>query len=176
MAISSLWNAGPHGGIDSGGSTTMRPQALPLLRRPVKRYGDGTSNPSGARRRGKEKRLSLGVYPDVSLRDARDRRDEARKLLVNGTTPTRTVRSRKPPRSSGGASRVLFPRRSREIADDRPLGLEEGELDASDVDSLRSQEGHRPPDLRRHPLPDDYYVLIFGNYPGTVTQPGGQVS
>ena len=26
---------------------------------------------------GKEKRLSLGVYPDVSLKDAHDRRDEA---------------------------------------------------------------------------------------------------
>lgn len=36
---------------------------------------------------GKEKRLSLGVYPDVSLRDARARRDEARKLLANGVDP-----------------------------------------------------------------------------------------
>jgi integrase len=37
---------------------------------------------------GKEKRLSLGVYPDVSLRDARNRRDEARKLLANGIDPS----------------------------------------------------------------------------------------
>ena len=37
---------------------------------------------------GKEKRLSLGVYPDVSLKDARDRRDETRKLVVNGTDPS----------------------------------------------------------------------------------------
>ena len=36
---------------------------------------------------GKEKRLSLGVYPDVSLKDARERRDEARKLLANGVDP-----------------------------------------------------------------------------------------
>jgi integrase len=36
---------------------------------------------------GKEKRLSLGVYPDVGLKDARDRRDEARKLLANGIDP-----------------------------------------------------------------------------------------
>lgn len=36
---------------------------------------------------GKEKRLSLGVYPDVSLKDARDRRDAARKLLANGVDP-----------------------------------------------------------------------------------------
>lgn len=36
---------------------------------------------------GKEKRLSLGVYPDVSLKDARQRRDDARKLLANGVDP-----------------------------------------------------------------------------------------
>jgi hypothetical protein len=37
---------------------------------------------------GKEKRLSLGVYPDVSLRDARDRRDDARKLLARRIDPS----------------------------------------------------------------------------------------
>ncbi len=37
---------------------------------------------------GKEKRLSLGVYPDVSLKNARERRDEARKLLANGIDPS----------------------------------------------------------------------------------------
>jgi integrase len=36
----------------------------------------------------KEKRLSLGVYPDVRLKDARDRRDEARKLLAEGIDPS----------------------------------------------------------------------------------------
>lgn len=36
---------------------------------------------------GKEKRLSLGVYPDVSLRDARERRDEMRRLVANGVDP-----------------------------------------------------------------------------------------
>ncbi len=34
--------------------------------------------------RGKEKRLSLGVYPEISLKAARDQRDEARKLLAGG--------------------------------------------------------------------------------------------
>ena|SRR5271170_7816253 len=29
---------------------------------------------------GREKRLSLGVYPDVSLKDARERRDASRKM------------------------------------------------------------------------------------------------
>ena len=37
---------------------------------------------------GKEKLLSLGVYPDISLKDARARRDEARKLLANGIDPS----------------------------------------------------------------------------------------
>lgn len=36
---------------------------------------------------GKEKKLSLGVYPDVSLKVARERRDEARMLLANGADP-----------------------------------------------------------------------------------------
>jgi len=36
---------------------------------------------------GKEKLLAFGVYPDVSLANARDRRDEARKLLANGVDP-----------------------------------------------------------------------------------------
>ncbi len=36
---------------------------------------------------GKEKRLALGVYPDVSLIAARAAREDARKLLANGTDP-----------------------------------------------------------------------------------------
>ena len=37
---------------------------------------------------GKRKLLSLGVFPDVSLVDARERRDEARKLLASGVDPS----------------------------------------------------------------------------------------
>ena len=33
---------------------------------------------------GKQKMLALGVYPEITLADARARRDEARKLLANG--------------------------------------------------------------------------------------------
>lgn len=36
---------------------------------------------------GKHKTLSLGVYPEVSLNDARERRDEARKLRAEGIDP-----------------------------------------------------------------------------------------
>lgn len=36
---------------------------------------------------GKQKTLSLGVYPDISLADARERREQARKLLANDADP-----------------------------------------------------------------------------------------
>lgn len=36
---------------------------------------------------GKEKRLSLGTYPDTSLKDARERRDQARRDLAAGIDP-----------------------------------------------------------------------------------------
>lgn len=36
---------------------------------------------------GKEKMLSIGVYPDVTLADAREKRSEARKLLAAGGDP-----------------------------------------------------------------------------------------
>lgn len=44
---------------------------------------------------GKEKRLSLGVYPDVGLKDARERRDAARKLVANGIDPGEHKRAMK---------------------------------------------------------------------------------
>ena len=37
---------------------------------------------------GKEKRLSLGVYPDVSLKEARQRREQARQLLAREIDPS----------------------------------------------------------------------------------------
>ncbi|HBV9253241.1 TPA: tyrosine-type recombinase/integrase, partial [Klebsiella pneumoniae] len=44
---------------------------------------------------GKQKMLALGVYPDVSLADARARRDEARKLLANDIDPGEKKRNDK---------------------------------------------------------------------------------
>lgn len=37
---------------------------------------------------GKRKTLALGIYPDVSLADARERREQARKLLANDADPS----------------------------------------------------------------------------------------
>ncbi|MEJ5976726.1 integrase arm-type DNA-binding domain-containing protein [Novosphingobium sp. PS1R-30] len=41
---------------------------------------------------GTEKKLSLGTYPEISLREARGRRDEARKQLANGIDPAEQKR------------------------------------------------------------------------------------
>jgi len=43
----------------------------------------------------KEKKLSFGMYPEVSLIDARQRRDEARKQLANGIDPGILRKTRK---------------------------------------------------------------------------------
>ena len=53
---------------------------------------------------GKEKRLSLGVYPDVSLKDARERRDAARKLLADGTDPSENRKAQKSARADRAAN------------------------------------------------------------------------
>jgi integrase len=37
---------------------------------------------------GKEQMLSIGVFPDVGLKDARKRRDDARKLIADGLNPS----------------------------------------------------------------------------------------
>lgn len=44
---------------------------------------------------GKEKRLALGVYPEVSLKEARSKRDDARKLLEQGTDPSAAKQAQK---------------------------------------------------------------------------------
>ncbi len=44
---------------------------------------------------GKEKRLALGVFPTVSLAEAREKREEARKLLTKGVDPSAAKRQEK---------------------------------------------------------------------------------
>ncbi|MDP1678766.1 MAG: integrase arm-type DNA-binding domain-containing protein [Candidatus Nitrotoga sp.] len=53
---------------------------------------------------GKEKRLSLGVYPDVSLKDARQRRSDARKLLADGVDPSENRKAVKAAKTERGAN------------------------------------------------------------------------
>lgn len=44
---------------------------------------------------GKEKRMSLGTYPDVSLAKARQRREAARRLIADGVNPVERRRAQK---------------------------------------------------------------------------------
>lgn len=53
---------------------------------------------------GKEKRLSLGVYPDVSLALARERRDDARKLIATGVDPSSNRKATKLARAESNAN------------------------------------------------------------------------
>lgn len=48
---------------------------------------------------GKENRLSLGVYPSVGLKDARNGRDDARKLLAEGIDPSSHRKAKKSARA-----------------------------------------------------------------------------
>ena len=43
----------------------------------------------------KRKTLAMGVYPDTSLSDAREKRDEARKLLANDIDPPQHKKEKK---------------------------------------------------------------------------------
>jgi integrase len=64
-------------------------------------------NPDGSRwwrlkyrYQGREKTISLGVYPDTSLKLARERRDEARRLLGSGLDPSAKRREEKAARAN----------------------------------------------------------------------------
>jgi integrase len=51
---------------------------------------------------GKQKQLAFGAYPTITLADARERRDAARKLLANGTDPGQERRLEKIAARAGG--------------------------------------------------------------------------
>lgn len=53
---------------------------------------------------GKQKTLSFGAYPAVSLSSARDKRDEAKRLLAAGTDPAHHTRLEKIERQIAGAN------------------------------------------------------------------------
>src|SRR3954468_14363749 len=56
----------------------------------------------GYRFGGKQKTLALGVYPAVTLADARDRREDARKLLASGCDPSVQRKLEKIAAAAGG--------------------------------------------------------------------------
>ena len=54
---------------------------------------------------GVEKLISLGLYPEITLKDARERCSEARKLLANGVNPSETRKAQKAAVFSNAANR-----------------------------------------------------------------------
>ena len=88
-----------HGGYPSMALTDVQIRKAAAKERPFKLFDeDGLYlliTPNGLKNwrlrywyRGKEKLLSLGGYPTTTLREARDKRFEARKLLSNGVNPS----------------------------------------------------------------------------------------
>lgn len=53
---------------------------------------------------GKEKLLSFGIYPEVGLKDARNKRDEARKLLADGGDPSEQRKAQKAAKTERAAN------------------------------------------------------------------------
>jgi len=53
---------------------------------------------------GKENRISLGVYPETTLRAARERRDTERKLLAEGIDPSKSRKTEKSAQASRAAN------------------------------------------------------------------------
>lgn len=78
-----------HSGAPAGDKHTDG-QGMHLLVKPAGKYWR-----LNYRFLGKQKTLALGVYPEVSLAQARQRRDQARKLLAEGTDPSHAKRADK---------------------------------------------------------------------------------
>jgi len=81
-------------------------QAAKAAEKPAKLFDGGglylLVNPQGSRLwrlkyrvHGKEKLLAIGAYPDVSLKRAREKRDDARRLLADGIDPNAQRRAEK---------------------------------------------------------------------------------
>jgi len=68
----------------------------------------------------KEKLLSLGSYPDTGLGDAREKRDEARKLLASGVDPSADRKQKE--REKAQAQAATFEAVAREYLDMRVAG------------------------------------------------------
>ena len=108
---------------------------------------------------GKQKRMSLGSYPQISLKDARTRRDEARALVAQGINP---YEHRKQQRLAVHAAREhTFEAVFNQWVDFRRLSLKEGRqstlsqiLRIFNKDVLPTLGGRSIYDINRHDLLD----------------------
>jgi hypothetical protein len=101
-----------------------QPGVTPGGRKTSKPYKMGDSGglfleipPAGSKRwrwkyrfAGREKRLSLGLYPEISLLEAREKRDAFRALLAHGTDPSEHVKQQRAARRAEEARRLAATR------------------------------------------------------------------
>lgn len=92
----------------------------------------------------KEKKLSIGTYPDISLAQAREKRDEARTLLANGGDPSAQKQAAKAARAEAGAN--SFEVIAREFVEVRGKRSETGDARLHRIleHDLFPYLGHRP--------------------------------
>jgi integrase len=95
---------------------------------------------------GKQKTLALGVYPDVSLALARERREQARKLLANGNDPGAVKQTQK--RQAKIAAANTFEAVAREWVENRSNDWTDGH----EALTLRTLEQDAFPSLGRRPI------------------------
>jgi integrase len=95
---------------------------------------------------GKEKLISLGRYPEIGLKDARERRDACRKLLANDVDPGVSRKAEKAARAEAGAN--TFEVIAREWHGQRAKSLEQSTLDGI----MMRMEKHLFPRLRSRPI------------------------
>ena len=97
---------------------------------------------------GKEKMLALGVYPEVSLADARDKRAQARKVLAAGNDPSNVKRE---------AKRLIKQRNANSFESVAREWYEKGKhtwAASSVIDKLARLEHHVFPKLGPRPIAD----------------------
>ena len=95
-ALKKAADAGKPGTVNDGGGLTLiaRPDGAGWWR--LRYWLDGRGN-----------RLSLGTYPETGLRDARDKRDEARKLLEAKQDPSEVRKAEKAERAEQREAQAL---------------------------------------------------------------------
>ena len=97
---------------------------------------------------GKEKKLALGTYPDVSLKDARAKRDEARRVTQAGTDPAVAKREARVAKRIAGANTFAV------VADEYIVKLEAEGKAAVTVNKTRWLLSKLTPALGTRPVAD----------------------
>ncbi len=105
---------------------------------------------------GKQKTMALGAYPEVSLAEARERRDAAKKLLANGADPMEQVKAEK------AQARAMTANTFGTIADDLLAKLEKEERAETTLTKIRWLLDFARPDLKDRPIGEISSAEVLG--------------